>query len=135
MKIENQDIYEQIGNLFYAVATDQLVTRLEVAELKALIGKYWLPGNKDAVISDETHWILVTIDGLEGENVSPKDAYDQFCSFYRLNAELFAPEVRQRILDTCLEIVDVFDHKMGGQAARMNELKTLMRFDEASVVK
>ena len=43
MKIDNRDIFEQIGNLFYSIAADQHVKPLEVGELKALISKDWLP--------------------------------------------------------------------------------------------
>ena len=111
MKIDNQDIYEQIGNLFYSIAADQHIKPLEVAELKLLISKDWLPRNlaeTESIVSDETHYILVTMDTLETERVSAKDAFREFQKFYTSHPEVFTKEIKQRLLDTALEITKLF---------------------------
>lgn len=110
MKIDNRDIFEQIGNLFYAVAADQHVKPLEVAELKSLISKDWLPRNHghEPIVSDETHFILMTMDTLEGNQTDAKDAFRDFSKFYKLHPEVFTRELKQRIVDTALEITRVF---------------------------
>lgn len=135
MKIENSDIYEQIGNLFYAVATDQLITPLELAELKSLISKDWLPGNPEAKISDETHWMLVAIDGLEGEGTSSDQAYEQFRRFFLQHPEIFNKEVRDRILATCKEITEVFNHGKTTSKSKLISLAKLLDIDEVPVAK
>lgn len=111
MKIDNRDIYEQIGNLFYAIAADQHVKPLEVAELKLLISKDWLPRNiegNEPMVSDETHCILVTMDALAGSKTSGSEAFKDFSRFYANHSEVFNNEVKQRIFDTALEITKIF---------------------------
>lgn len=111
MKVDNQDIYEQIGNLFYSIAADQHIKPLEVAELKLLISKDWLPRNladTESIVSDETHYILMTMDTLQAEHVSAKEAFKEFHKFYTSHPEVFTKEIRKRLLDTALEITKIF---------------------------
>jgi hypothetical protein len=109
MKIDNRDAFEQIGNLFYAIAADQHVKPLEVGELKSLISKDWLPRNiNESHVSDETHCILMTMDSLEGNKTTAKEAFNEFSKFYALHPEVFSSEVRQRMLDTSVEITKIF---------------------------
>lgn len=135
MKIENRDIYEQIGNLFYAVATDQLITPLELAELKSLISKDWLPRNPEAMISDETHWMLVAIDGLEGEGTLSDEAYEQFSRFFRQHQEIFTVEVRNRIFATCKEITEVFNHGKTTSKSKLGSLAKLLDISKVPITK
>lgn len=111
MNIDNRDIYQQIGNLFYSIAADQHVKPLEVAELKLLISKDWLPRNladSQSVVSGETHFILMTMDNLAAENVSAKDAFKDFHKFFEKNPYIFTNEIRQRMLETAIEITRIF---------------------------
>jgi hypothetical protein len=134
MKIENRDIYEQIGNLFYAVATDQHVAPMELAKLKSLISKDWLPRNPEAMISDETHWILLVLDALEGANVPSDIAYKNFKTFYQVHAEVFRKEVRQRIYDTCEEITKVFHPEKVPAQSKLIDLRKVMDISSPSFV-
>jgi hypothetical protein len=111
MKIDNRDIFEQIGNVFYAIAAEQHVKPLEVGELKSLISKDWLPRNRkgnESIVSDETHWIIMAMDTLEGNGASAKEAFREFSSFYQIHPELFTEEIKQRIQDTAVKITKIF---------------------------
>ena len=111
MKIENRDVFEQIGNLFYAIAADQQLKPLEAGELKFLISKDWLPRNLEknkSIISDETHFIVMAMDARLANKVSAREAFAEFARFYSLHSEIFTQEIKQRILDTSLEIIDIF---------------------------
>lgn len=131
MKIDNKDIFEQIGNLFYAIAADQNVKPIEVAELKSLISKDWLPRNlNERVVSDATHCILVTMDSLKGNNATAKEAYNEFSKFYSLYPEVFSNDVKQRMLDTALEIARVFKADNPFDNVHLNALRGLVNFDE-----
>jgi hypothetical protein len=115
MKIDNRDIFEQIGTLFYAIAAEQQVKPLETAELKFLISEDWLPRNLEetkGVVSDETHFILTTMDNLEGAETPAREAFSQFAKFYELHPEVFTVALTQRILDTGIKITRIFkaDH-------------------------
>jgi len=128
MKIENRDIYEQIGNLFYAIADGQHVKPLEIAELKLLISKDWLPreDKKQSAVSAETHSILTTMDVNEGDRLTGAEAFREFSKFYRINASLFTGELRQRILTTAVEITNIFKSERPGENVHLLALKELL---------
>ena len=112
MKSISREISEQIGNLIYAIVADQHIKPLEMAELKLLISKDRLSRKRDDSenpVSDETHFILTTIDSLETSKVSSKDAFDEFHKFYLIHPEVFTAEVKRRILDKCNEIGRIFN--------------------------
>jgi hypothetical protein len=130
MKIDNSDIYEQIGNLFYAIAADQHIKPLEIAELKLLVNRDWLPRNtKDSepMVSSEAHAILVMMDSLQGNNVSPSDAYKEFSAFYALHPEVFSKELKKQIFETASDIVKIFaaDNTSGNK--HFAELKSMLQ--------
>ena len=106
MKMDNRDVYEQLGNLFYAIATDQMIKPLEIGQLKMLISEEWLPrnaGSDGSMISEEAHCILVTIDTLQGNNVTSDEAFRDFAKFYAVHQEVFTN--RPRIAITASEII------------------------------
>lgn len=130
MKVDNRDIYEQIGNLFYSIAADQHVKPLEVGELKSLISKDWLPQNSKSFVSEETHCIVMTMDSLEGNQVSAKEAFGEFSKFYTLHPEVFSKEVKQRMLDTAVDITKIFkaDNPLDNpQLAALKDLLQLVK--------
>lgn len=111
MKAEDQDLFEQIGNLFYSIATCQRVKAIEIAELKSLISKDWVPESARArktKVSDETHVMFMAMDSLAGDDVSADEAYNQFLHFYSLHPELFSPTLKEHILNTAERITTVF---------------------------
>jgi hypothetical protein len=111
MKVSNREISQQIGNLIYAIVADQHIKPLEMGELKLLISKDRLRRRLDgdeSVVSDETHFILATIDALDVDKASPNDAFDEFQKFYVNHPEIFTEEVKQRILNKAEEITRIF---------------------------
>jgi hypothetical protein len=129
MKIDSRDIYEQMGNLFYAIAADQHVKPLEVAELKLLISKDWPPVNPEenrSNISDETHGILMTMDANEGSRLPAKRAFDEFSNFFNQHAEIFSNGTRQRIFDTAVEITKIFKADNPGQNIHLMALTEVL---------
>lgn len=128
MKIDTRDIFEQIGNLFYAIAADQHVKPLEVAELKSLISKDFLPRNHgiEQVVPDETHFIIMAMDSLHGNQISAKAAFNDFSKFYQLHPEVFTSELKQKICDTALEITKIFKTDNLLQNPQLIALKNLL---------
>jgi hypothetical protein len=129
MKIENRDIFEQIGTLFYAIAAEQHVKPLEEAELKFLISENWLPRNLEqtkSVVSDETHFILTTMDNLEGAQTPAREAFSQFAKFYEFHPEVFSAELTQRIVDTAEQITRIFKTDNPADNAQLIALKRLV---------
>jgi hypothetical protein len=133
MKIDNRDIFEQIGNLFYAIAADQHVKPLEVGELKSMISKDWLPRNlSESGVSDETHCIIMTMDSLTGSNATAKEAFNAFSKFYALHSEVFSKEVKQRMLDTAVEITKIFKADNPFSNPHLVALRDLLRFHKVN---
>jgi hypothetical protein len=111
MRIDMRDTYEQIGNLFYAIATDQQVRPLQAAELKFLISINWMPRTSESyesLISEAGHWILLTIDTLENSKVSSTQAFNSFSQFFENHQELFTSTIKETILRTVKDISTVF---------------------------
>lgn len=130
MKIDSRDFFEQLGNLFYAIAAEQHVKPLEAGELKLLISRDWLPrslGQNRSVVSDETHFILMTMDTLQAAETSARAAYNQFAKFYSLHPEIFTTELTERILQTAIEITAVFKADNPSDNTHLVALRKLMK--------
>jgi hypothetical protein len=130
MKTDNRDIYEQIGNLFYAVAADQHVKPLEVAELKLLVTKEWLPRNsqkQEFPISDEAHCILIAMDTLQANQATASEAYREFSKFFSMHPEAFTPELKKNISHTVAEIVEIFQEDNTSVNTHQQALKDLFK--------
>lgn len=99
-----------------------------------MISKDWLPRNPEAMISDETHWILLVLDALEGTNAPSDVAYRNFKTFYQVHSEVFGKEVRQRIYDTCEEITKTFHPDTTAVHSKLGDLRKLMDINTPSFV-
>ena len=129
MKIDNRDIFEQIGNLFYAIAAGQHVKPLEIAELKLLISSDWLPRNLEqyqSIIPDETHFIIFTMDTLAANGVPTQEAFNEFAKFYTIHPEVFSSEVKERMLNTAVDIVKIFKADNPHDNTMMKALRDLV---------
>ncbi len=134
MKIDNRDIFEQIGNVFYAIAADQHVNPLEVGELKLLIANDWLPGQANAVegsTSEEAHCILMTMDSLQGTKATAEDAFREFEKFFKAHPEVFTPELKQRISRTGRDIVQIFREDKKVRNKHFDEVQRLLQSRES----
>jgi hypothetical protein len=134
MKIDNHDIFEQIGSLFYSIAADQQVKPIEVGELKAMISKDWLPGKlSESLVSDETHCILMAMDFLEGSKATAKDAFEEFAKFFSLHPEAFTKELKQKVLNTAVEITTLFRADNPFRNPHLVAVKNLLSLDDVKV--
>jgi len=137
MKTKNQEVFERIGNLLYAIAVDQKVKPIEVGELKLLITEDWLPrpASADRILSKESHQILLTIDSLLAEKMSPADSYRKFSTFYLMHEEFFNQELRNKIFNTASDIVKLFaSDNSTGTNSHFESLKKLLRIDQRAKV-
>lgn len=85
MKLNYQNLYENLGRLFYAIAAaDQNVRPEEIEKLKTLVGKEWLPleNSTDNFGTDAAHYISIAFEYCLSESVSPADAYSLFSTYY-----------------------------------------------------
>lgn len=103
METFRREIFEQLGNLFYAIAAEQHVPLITSGELKMAIKKDWLTATSGVgaqKVSEAAHLIGVTIDSLQNEQVPSSDAYAAFESFYRNHEEQFSHALKKQVLET-----------------------------------
>lgn len=114
-----REIFEQLGNLFYAIAEEQGVSPLASGELKMLMRKDWLmesakdPANK---VTEPAHLIGLALDSLQNEKVPGATAYNAFEIFYWKHQEQFSYAFKMNILETAESIPKIFP-----VAGRQNE--------------
>lgn len=123
-----REIFEQLGNLFYALAADQQISPMESGELKMLLRKDWLtePSHaSDDKVSEAAHLIGLTIDSLQNQKVAAGDAYRMFSAFYKKHQEQFSYALKQKVMETAESIVKIFPAH-GRKSDRVKELKTLL---------
>jgi len=136
MKIKNQEAFERIGNLLYAIAMDQHVKPIEIGELKLLISEDWLPRPASGfrILSKESHQILLAIDSLLAEKVSAAESYRRFATFYLLNEQIFNHELRKKIYDTAAHITKLFEINDSVKNVHFESLKKLLRIDQPAKI-
>ena len=130
-----RQIFEQLGNLYYALAADQRVSPMESGELKMLLRKDWLADGElhsGEKVSEAAHLIGLTIDALQNENVPPEEAYGNFERFFSHHSEQFSKALAQKILETAEAIVKIFPGK-GGRNAHLDDLLILFRQPEQTM--
>lgn len=122
-----RQIFEQLGNLFYALASDQRVSALASGELKMLLRKDWLtePAHSSPdKVSEASHLIGLTVDTLETEKVQAREAFSDFSAFYGIHQEQFSSALKQRIMETAEAIIKIFP-RPGTKNVHLTELKIL----------
>lgn len=132
MKTDNREFFEQLGNLFYALAVGHSIEPIEVSELKMLISKDWMafPQDSDLPIPQDVHFMFVEMDALEAAPTSASEAYNNFAKFYRLHPEVFTPALVDRIMETAASINSFFPARIPGKKDFFAELRELLRKEE-----
>src|SRR5687768_16433568 len=132
MKTDNREFFEQLGNLFYALAVGHSIEPIEVSELKMLISKDWMayPQDSDLPIPEDVHFMFFEMDTLEAAQASALEAYNNFAKFYRLHPEVFTPALVDRIIETAASINSLFPARIPSKKDYFAELTELLRKKE-----
>jgi hypothetical protein len=130
MKPDIRDLYEHIGNLFYAIGTDQRMHLIEVPELKKIVSNYWLPRHASPgyapPISWEGHCMLLTIDSLVSDAMPAREAYRDFEKFFMVYPEVFSNELKHIVFETAKDIVETFGDRNKYPEVSLDELHELL---------
>jgi len=129
MKTDNREFFEQLGNLFYALAVGHSIEPIEVSELKMLISKDWMayPQDSDLPIPQDVHFMFFEMDTLEAASTSASEAYNNFAKFYRMRPEGFTPALIDRIIETATSINSLFPARFPSKKDYFAELLQLLR--------
>ena len=130
MESFKREIFTQLGNLFYALASDERVSVMASGELKMLLKRDWLTElgeRSEDHVSEAAHLIGLSIDALQTERVPATVAFNSFTAFYSKHSEQFSHALKQKILETSDGIVKVFSTS-GQKNDHLEELKELLQF-------
>lgn len=130
MESFKREMFEKLGNLFYAIAMDQHVSPIEFGELNMLMRRDWLtePDTEiNQVISEPCHMIVLTMDSLLGQAVSAESAFRDFTVFYTKHREQFSSALKDKIIDTTNAIISVFPSPGRVQNNHLIKLKLLFQ--------
>jgi hypothetical protein len=128
MESFKREIFEQLGNLFYALASDQRVSAMASGELKMLLKKDWLTERGERSedrVSEAAHLIGLSIDALQNEKVPAEVAFGNFAGFYTKHREQFSYALKQKILETSEAIIKIFSTSRQ-RNIHLEELKKLL---------
>jgi hypothetical protein len=106
-----REIFEGLGNLFYALAADQEITIMESAELKMVLQKDWLVEREHVSedrVPEAAHLIGLTIDTLQSEKTSAETAFNDFVQFYMRHREQFSYALKSKIIETAQAMRKIF---------------------------
>jgi hypothetical protein len=130
MKINYQKLYENLGHLFYSIASaDQHVQREEIERLKNVVGKEWLPleNSIDSFGTDAAHYISIAFEYCLSESVSSEDAYEVFSDYFKENEAAITKELKRKIKTTASAIANAFAGKNKKEQKVIDELSKLLR--------
>lgn len=102
MKVYFEDIYEHIGYLFYAVASERMKLNTEsLDKLMRLVDQQWYPAGNGTTL--EAHLAGELHSGCRkamNSIMSPEQAFDHFQQYYEVHALPFGQPLRSKILAT-----------------------------------
>ena len=130
MKINYQNLYENLGHLFYAIAAaDQHVHREEIEKLKNLVGKEWLPleNSTDNFGTDAAHYISIAFEYCLSESISTEDAYHVFSDYYEENESAITKDLKRKIKTTATAIANAFAGKNKKEEKVIDQLNKLLK--------
>jgi len=128
METFKREIYEKLGNLFYAIAKDQNIAPLEFGQLKMLMRKDWLGNHENTTpVTEAAHLIVITMDTLQAEETPSEQAFASFTEFYRKHSNFFSDKLKEETIITAEEIIRMFKTANRRQNNHVIKLKLLLQ--------
>jgi hypothetical protein len=124
------DIYTSLGFLFYSVAAgDGHVRKAEVDTLKRVVNEQWLPleGSRDEFGTDAAHYITMSFDYANDNEMSGDEAYARFVEAYGQHRSDIDAGLRKMILDTAAAIAGAYGHANKAELTKLTQIQQLFR--------
>ena len=125
-----QDLFPQLGKLFYAIAaSDNMVRDEERTTLRIILENEWRNidifgcGNGEF---NAVNQIEMTFDWMEIFQPSAYAVFKEFKEFKKDNEELFTPELKQLIWKTADGIASTFAGKNKSELVMLSKLKSIL---------
>ncbi|MBZ9730972.1 hypothetical protein LB467_14855 [Salegentibacter sp. JZCK2] len=128
-QVLTEKFYQNIGMLFYAIASsDKVVRPEEIKTLKELVQKKWVPIDTltDEYGTDEAYKIEMIFDWLEENEPEADWAFNEFKDYKKENERLFSVQINQLIWETADAIAASFAGKNKSELIMLSKLKILL---------
>ena len=122
--------YQQLGKVFYSVAAvDKTVREEEIAKLKEIVKKEWLPieDSLNEFGDDSAYQIEIIFDWLVRNHWNADEVIPDFEIFRKEHPNLFTAEVNALILKTTNAIAESFSRKNKPEQVLINELSDILQ--------
>ena len=122
------EFYQELGQLFYAVAAaDKVVRKSEFETLKTLVLETWIPqGPKVTTYGAPAEFqIEIVFDWLDDQQLDSNACFDSFAAFYKNNKSLFTQDRKVLILKTAHKIAQAFAGKNKSELILLAKLSLL----------
>ncbi|WP_037322413.1 hypothetical protein [Salegentibacter sp. Hel_I_6] len=126
----NEEFYQHIGMVFYAIAaSDKVVRAEEIKTLKDLVKEKWVPidNTADEYGTDEAFKIEMIFDWLEENSPEADWAFNEFKDYKKHHPQLFTLEINQLIWQTADAIAASFAGKNKSELIMLSKLKTVLK--------
>jgi hypothetical protein len=121
--------YQQLGKLFYSVASvDKTVRKEEIAQLNEIVKKEWVPleNTFNEFGDDAAYQIEIVFDWLVETDWNIGKIISDFESFKKEHPSLFTPQVNDLILKTAKAITNSFSGKNKSESDLIEKLRNLL---------
>ncbi len=121
--------YQQLGKLFFSVASvDKTVREEEIAQLKEIVKKEWLPlENSFSEFGDDAAYqIEIVFDWLVENDWNMDRIVPDFEIFKKEHPHLFTSQVNDLILKTAKAITNSFSGKSKSESVLINQLRGVL---------
>lgn len=105
------NIYADLGYLFYSVAAgDGRVRKAELEQLLRIVNKHWLPleDTVDAAGTDAAHYIGISFDHADAQELGAEEAFNRFRDGYRDRSSRYDAKMKELVLKTVKAIAEAF---------------------------
>lgn len=121
--------YQQLGKVFYSIATvDKIIRKEEFAQLKKIVKKEWLP-LEDSLTEfgdDSAYQIEIVFDWLVATGWDFEQVIPDFKFFRNEHQHLFTPEINALILKTANAIATSFSGKNKSEHVLISQLNSIL---------
>lgn len=124
-----EQLYQNLGKLFYAVAAaDRVVKEEEEKTLKRIVKEEWvkLEDTTDEYGIDAAYRIEVIFDFLKHRRPDSNQAFEDFKKFKKEHEHLFDEELKNLIWRTAGEIALAFARKNKSELILLSKLKMIL---------
>ncbi len=120
--------YQNIGQLFYAIAAaDKVVRKAEYDALKAIVLNYWKKFEEAQAHYQEplAYQMEVVFEWFDYERMDAQDCFDSFSNYAKDNPKAFSKEKKKLIVRTAEAIASSFAGKNKSELIMLTKLKML----------